>query len=644
MAIVKMKHMRLFGMAADRENLLHVLQEAGCVELSKPADEPPDNQWDALVHPSDSGLAEARADAALLTEALGTLKRNGVKGRNFFQPRPFVSKKEFFDDQTKAKAMDTARRICGIDKRILSIQLEENRLRERRLQLVPWLDLDIALDTPSTDTTLVMFGSISSQVPPEMVSAELAAASELVQVVFGRRDSERQHCVVFCHKSAETTVSEVLKQHGFTRVNLSEWHGSARESTEKIDQELRALESELSVVKNAISGEAGSRESLELILDRVNQEIARETAKEHILQSPSVFFLEGWVPAPDVPRLDAALKPFICAVELADPSEEEYPDVPVQLKNNALTRPLNMVTEMYSLPAYDGVDPNPLMAPFFIFFYGFMMADMGYGLLMMLFSVLVLKKSRPKGGMRNFFTLMGLCGISTFIMGIVTGGFFGDFLPQIAKIINPDTQFTGLPALFTPLNDTMSILIGAMCLGAVQIITGMVISFVKKLKDGQVMDAVWEEVTWWVMFLGGALAILGITKLVLYVGIVMVLVGSGWNAKGFGKVAAVFGSVYNHVTGYFGDILSYSRLMALMLAGSVIAQVFNTLGAIPGNIIFFLIISLAGNALNFALNLLGCFVHDLRLQCLEYFGKFYKDGGRPFRPLEVNTKYVDVVK
>ena len=105
----------------------------------------------------------------------------------------------------------------------------------------------------------------------------------------------------------------------------------------------------------------------------------------------------------------------------------------------------------------------------------------------------------------------------------------------------------------------------------------------------------------------------------------MVLVGSGWNAKGFGKVTAVFGSLYNHVTGYFGDILSYSRLMALMLAGSVIAQVFNTLGAIPGNLVIFFIISLAGNALNFALNLLGCYVHDLRLQCLEYFGKFYQD-------------------
>ena len=136
----------------------------------------------------------------------------------------------------------------------------------------------------------------------------------------------------------------------------------------------------------------------------------------------------------------------------------------------------------------------------------------------------------------------------------------------------------------------------------------------------------------------------GMTSVVLYVGLAMVVLGPVLTNKGFGKITGIFGSLYNHITGYFGDILSYSRLMALMLAGSVIAQVFNTLGAIPGNIIVFLIISLAGNALNFALNLLGCYVHDLRLQCLEYFGKFYEDGGKPFKPLMADTKYVDITK
>lgn len=122
------------------------------------------------------------------------------------------------------------------------------------------------------------------------------------------------------------------------------------------------------------------------------------------------------------------------------------------------------------------------------------------------------------------------------------------------------------------------------------------------------MDAVWEEITWFVVFAGIGLMVLGVTNIVLYVGLVMVVAGPVITGKGLGKITGIFGSLYNHVTGYFGDILSYSRLMALMLAGSVIAQVFNTLGAIPGNIVVFIIISMAGNALNFALNLLGCYV------------------------------------
>ena len=156
------------------------------------------------------------------------------------------------------------------------------------------------------------------------------------------------------------------------------------------------------------------------------------------------------------------------------------------------------------------------------------------------------------------------------------------------------------------------------------------------------MDAVWNEITWWIVFAGIALAVLGIGNIVLVLGVILVVAGPVITGKGLGKITGIFASLYNNVTGYFGDILSYSRLMALMMAGSVIAQVFNTLGTIPGNVIFFFIVATVGNVLNFGLNLLGCYVHDMRLQCLEFFGKFYEDGGKPFRPLQFNTKYVDI--
>jgi V/A-type H+-transporting ATPase subunit I len=207
-----------------------------------------------------------------------------------------------------------------------------------------------------------------------------------------------------------------------------------------------------------------------------------------------------------------------------------------------------------------------------------------------------------------------------------------------------------MPALFSPLNDTVAILVGSLVLGLIQIFTGMGVSVYKKIKDGNVMDAVWGEITWWVLLSGIALAVLkvgniGGVPVGLCVGGVMRLYGSTCKAKGLGKVTALIGAVYNGVTGYFSDILSYVRRMALMLAGSVLAQVFNTLGSVFGNVIFFVIVSLFGNVLNLALNLLGCYVHDMRLQFLEFFGRFYEDGGKAYQPLGLhNTKYVEIIK
>ena len=260
--------------------------------------------------------------------------------------------------------------------------------------------------------------------------------------------------------------------------------------------------------------------------------------------------------------------------------------------------------------------------------------------------IVMLKKMHAKGGMKDFGGLLGLCGISTFIWGAMTGGFFGDFIPQLLKIINPESTFQ-LPYLFTPLTDTLMILVGSLVLGLIQIFTGMAISVVKKFKDGNWQDAVWEEFTWWTILIGAAMAILGIGSvggyhMVLIVGLLMLVYGSTRTSKGIGKLFSLIAAVYNGVTGYFSDILSYVRLMALMLSGSVIAQVFNTLAATFGNVILFIIISMIGNALNLALNLLGCYVHDMRLQCLEFFGRFYEDGGKPFKPMENATQYVDL--
>ena len=637
-----MKKLRICGVSEEQTQLIRQLQLLGSVEIGAPC-ALTDTQGVQVFCAGDGKSADALLrTSARLTSALETLKHYETKKGGLFAARPEKTIGELFSDEAYAAALDTAQAVLDAQDARSRLAAEKSRLTAVRESFVPWQQLPLPLETLGTQHTRILLGTVPAQTDLEALRAKVFEAADEVQLEQISADQQSLYLLVFVHKCAAEAVGAALREAGFALTTFDGVQGTAAENIRRTDEAIAACEQQDAEKLAELTALAAQKPALQLAFDRCTQEISKAQAADRLVHSEKTFCLGGWVPCEDVGKLEALLSGFCCAWELTDPAPEEYPDVPVKLKNNKLTWPLNMVTEMYSLPAYDGVDPNPLMAPFFILFYGIMMADMGYGLLMILASILITKKSRPKGTSGQMFGLMFSCGISTFLMGALTGGFFGDFLPQLVGIIDPDTTFKALPSLFTPLDDTITILIGAMALGFVQIVTGMAISFVEKIKKGQIMDAIWEELTWWVVFAGIACMALGVTNIVLYVGLAMVVVGSGWSAKGFGKVTAIFGSVYNHVTGYFGDILSYSRLMTLMLAGSVIASVFNTLGAIPGNVVIFLIISALGNGLNFALNLLSCYVHDLRLQCLEYFGKFYQDGGKPFEPLAINTKYVDI--
>ncbi len=642
MAILKMKKLRICGVSEEQTQLIRQLQLLGSVEIGAPCTLT-DTQGVQVFCAGDGKSADALLrTSARLTSALETLKHYETKKGGLFAARPEKTIGELFSDEAYAAALDTAQAVLDAQDARSRLAAEKSRLTAVRESFVPWQQLPLPLETLGTQHTRILLGTVPAQTDLEALRARVFEAADEVQLEQISADQQSLYLLVFVHKCAAEAVGAALREAGFALTTFDGVQGTAAENIRRTDEAIAACEQQDAEKLAELTALAAQKPALQLAFDRCTQEISKAQAADRLVHSEKTFCLGGWVPCEDVGKLEALLSGFCCAWELTDPAPEEYPDVPVKLKNNKLTWPLNMVTEMYSLPAYDGVDPNPLMAPFFILFYGIMMADMGYGLLMILASIIITKKSRPKGTSGQMFGLMFSCGISTFLMGALTGGFFGDFLPQLVGIIDPDTTFKALPSLFTPLDDTITILIGAMALGFVQIVTGMAISFVEKIKKGQIMDAIWEELTWWIVFAGIACMALGVTNIVLYVGLAMVVVGSGWSAKGFGKVTAIFGSVYNHVTGYFGDILSYSRLMTLMLAGSVIASVFNTLGAIPGNVVFFLLVSVAGNGLNFALNLLSCYVHDLRLQCLEYFGKFYQDGGKPFEPLAINTKYVDI--
>ena len=634
-----MKHLRLLGMESEREALLKAMQDMECVEISS-IDGSEEALKSGFAKPDDKALMSAQEASRAYRTALASLDRFAPEKKGMFRKRQGVSRATFFSAESEENARTAAETINKDTRRLGEIESERTKNEALRATLAPWLTVDAPLG--GADGALaVFFGTVGLNVTDDALKALADSLDGLLTWQQASSDRSLRYLLVMCHGSVKERALSALRDLGFSTVSFRGMTGTAKENDKALAENLAALEKERQEIEQRIAGLGGKREALLEASDRAAIALRREEAKSRLVGTDKVFLLEGWLPADHCAALEKALEPFTCAIETREPTEDEYPQVPVQLKNNKLTRPLNMVTEMYSLPAYGTLDPNPLMAPFFILFYGIMMADMGYGLLMMIASVIISKKYRPKGTSGELFSLLGLCGISTFIMGALTGGFFGDFLTQLVAIVSPGTVFA-LPKLFDPLDDLTMILIGSMALGMVQIVTGMAISLIEKCKRKKFLDALFEEITWWIVFIGIALLALGKGAAVLYVGCALVLLGPIVQGKGWGKLTGVFGSLYNHVTGYFGDILSYTRLMALMLAGSVIAQVFNMLAAMPGNVIAFIIISMLGNAMNFGLNLLGCYVHDLRLQCLEFFNKFYVDGGKPFRPMTLDTEYVDL--
>ena len=669
MSIVKMKRLRLIALAQDRDALLSSLLHVGCVEISEPEELPQGEDGHPLLHRDAAGVAQAKAQLTALQHALEVLRKYAPYKTGMFTPRDTIGEKDLLDEKAMAAALSKAEAVNEHAKVIGQLNTREARLHTDQLALQPWSAYDLPLEDQGTKCVTILLGTVPNAVDFDAMAGAVAESAEASWLKLLSTDREQQYLEVIVHRSQEQAALETLRSYGFSFSQLKELTGTVAENIRRMDEEIRQVGQQRQQEQEAIRALGADRHELEICVDRVQQVLAKEDAKERLLAGGAIICLDGWASAPEVPALEKALKAFDCAYELTDPTPEEYPQVPVKLKNSVFSRCMNVVTEMYSLPAYDGVDPNGLMAPFYIFFFGFMFADLGYGLLLAGACLFIQHKVRPKGGFGQLIRLMTMCGVSSAVIGLLTGGFFSDFLVQFTGMLGlpqPAVPFlsvpegSGLPApLLNVMEDPMTVLVFALAVGFVQIVVGMAVKFWMLCRDGQVWDAVWDVGTWWVIFAGIGLFALNLTgvssvgsvagiPVVLVLGCLMLL-AQGRSAKGFGKVTAVIGAVYNGVTGYFGDILSYSRLMVMMLAGSVIGQVFNILGAMPGGglppavgIPIFFVIFIVGHAFNIGLNVIGTYVHTSRLQYLEFFKQFYKEGGRPWRPLNIATKFVDI--
>lgn len=648
MSIVKMKRLRVIGFSEQRDELLQQLLHLGCVEISEPDDKVTDPEWTALLRRDTSSLASRKAEGAALNSALDALKKYAPAKKGLFQKRYDITEAKFFDEHAKAAALACAQSINDCTREIAQIYSAENKLNANLAGLLPWADLDLPLEQQHTAHAELVLGAVPAAAEESALQADLAAATDLAQLTPISADKDQRYLLLIVHKDAMEDALNALRAHSFGVIRFKDLTGTPQQNIDRMRGEFAALEQQRKEQETAIAAQKDQRAVLQLALDRVNQEISREAVAERFLTDGRIFFAEGWIPAERVVDFSVLLKHFTCAWETADPVEGDA--VPTKLKNPKWMDCINMVTEMYSLPAYDGIDPNPLYFFWYVFFFGFMFADVAYGIVIFLGCLAIIKMFKPKKTLGRMMHLGLWLGGSTAICGVFVGGFFGNVLEVIYNTFLPNAVMPGWMSKFcaglivNPVNDPMTVLIIAIAIGCVHLVMGQCIHIYMGFRDGHGIDALLDVVPWWVVFAGIAVVALAKTPVLLIIGALSLICTQGRHEGTFFK--KLFGGIKSlyDITSWLSDVLSYARLMALMLATSVIAQVFNTLGALPKNIIVFILVFLIGHVFNIGVNLIGTYVHAARLQYLEYFGKFYKEGGIPFRPLQYDTKYVDIIE
>jgi len=639
MTIVKMKRLKLLALTSDRDELLQRLLSAGCVEITEPDVELNDPDWNTLVKRDRALLGQVKGKATAVSLALDTLKKYAPVKSGLFIVRSDMETQDFFDVRARAEALEKAAEINDYNRQISQLLSQENRLNSIRLGLTPWLSLDIDLSLSGTQFARVILGVCPFVMDFGHINSTLAEAAPTAYCELVSSDREQHYLLLVVHQSEEEQALAALRHFAFNPQSFKDMKGGASQNIARLDEQLAKMAQSRAELGEKIAALAPWRERLQVCADQMNLEIAKEETRSHLLISGSLVFLKGWAPQPEVKRLHEELTGLDYAYELSDPAEGETP--PTLLRNSRLIHSMEMVTEMYSLPAYTGIDPNPLIFPFFTIFFGMMFADVAYGLILIILSQIIMRKYKPKGTFGNIMQLGTICGFTAMIWGFLSGGFFGDAYPVfMSTFMGKEVE---LSPLLNPTKDPMSIMMLAGIMGAIHLFTGQCIHIYLGFRDKKPLDALLDVAPWWIVFACIALVLTGKSWHMLLVGALALIFTQGRHKKSLmGKLGGGLVSLYD-ITSWLGDVLSYMRLMALMMAGSVIASVMNILGSLPKNIFIFIMVFIIGHAFNMGINIIGTYVHAARLQYLEFFSKFYQEGGLPFTPLCCDTKYVNII-
>ena len=655
MAIVRMKKITIVGLEKQKEHILETLMRLGVVEIVNVDPKSPDSGIENLVS-KDSGEEDAsfiEEDISKIKSAIESLSKYDMSKKPLFKPKRDISKREYYEILEKQDALwETVKRICTYEEHLSSLKSEENKLLNLIASLMPWRGLDIPFEAASTKSAGIVIGVVPSNADAEELKFKLYEEAPESYLNFVHKDREQIYLFAAFHKNCEEIVMRILKNYGFSKVSLKNVDGTAESNIRNAESRIKQIRKERGEIEEKIARHKDSKENLEVLYDHLLIRRDRKKALNLLVKTKKTFMLKGWLPEYAAGNVGKALNGhFDCIVDIKEFEKGE--EHPVLLKNSPLVKPFELVTELYSLPKSGGIDPNVFMAPFFVVFFGMMMSDAGYGLIMAIVSGIVLRKFKPEGMVFKLLKLLFFGGISTFVWGALFGGWFGDIVQAVSS-----GRYEIPPLWFNPLDDPMRLLLWSFIFGGIHIFTGMALKGYMMIRDGRPFDALFDVGFWYVFLIG--LVVLGVGntggvggkaaadagKYMSLCGAALLVLTQGRSRKGiFAKFFSGLLSLYN-VTGFLSDVLSYSRLLALGLATGVIASVINAMGTLFGlsfgGIIALVVIFTGGTVFNILINTLGAYIHASRLQYVEFFGKFYEGGGKSFQPFKINTKYTNI--
>lgn len=646
MAIVKMNKFTLLTFESKKEKLLHRLQGFSNVEFINLQDENIIENNEAFQSLSkdevDSNIAKYEEDLSKAKMTLDFLtsympKKSGLKALEDDKENLTIDEleeavKNINWDEIYVKVKEKEDELHSIESKITKLEGEIE-------VLTPWQALDISFEALNELETVSSFvGSISKQYEEQLTEA---LGTEYVEII--SRGNNDTNILVVSLNERRDEVLNILRGFGFSSFK-SELNEVPKVAITNYAHEIEELKSKTFFVKEEVASFEEDYKKMKLVYDYLMNAVLRYKASNNFLRTTNTVTIQGWCEVEKNDELQKICKEVLndeYYISFEEVKEEEVEVVPVKLKNGLPSKTFESVTEMYSLPKYNELDPTPLLVPFYLIFFGMMVADVGYGLTMFAVAFCAIKFLKLDKKNQDFARFFLYLSIPTTIIGLIYGSFFGDAVK--------------IPGLISPTEDVNTLLVASLVFGVVQIFFGLGIKAYALIKSGKPKDALYDSGSWLITLISiGLLAgsmMLGWSPIIKYisiagmaVGMIIIVLTGGRAEKTKGaQIGQGLYALYG-ITGYIGDLVSYTRLMALGLAGGCIASALNLLmQSLTGFwVILIPVVFILAHVFNLLLSLLGAYVHTARLQYVEYFSKFYEGGGKAFTPFKASEKYMNL--